>query len=390
MRKKLVFFLIWTLTIVFLFPTVMSCSGFDNVEKPGSIQPAGIAFITRMKEKPHSYLVVSINNDSYNIMELGTWYFPGNAIFYQCWSADRTSLVHIEGSIEAPVKWLSIVNANGTNHHRLFDVIDMNIRGFSLSPDGETVIMAREERKVIEVPHEGHIDLETKYPHNIYAIGVNSGECRQLTDFLDIQAENPVFSPDGSKIAFIGRTDDPQTHFDIYVIDSNGKNLRRLTHYHDFLAFYQGLQWSPDGKKIYYGLETLMLSDIDHYDDIFVLEVASGESTNLTNTREIDDVEFRLSPDGKRIAFMSGKDITYHLYVMDSDGTNTTMISKSAGQASWMPDSKTLIATGRGEDGISYAIITIDTRNFETNTLLSYTAISDNYSNMSYPVWLGK
>ena len=334
---------------------------------------------------------MSTNQDGTDPIELGRWVYTGRIDFHQCWSSGGKRLVFIDGARLDPVRWVSVVDADGSSR-RLVEITD--IRGMSISPDGRTVLLARQERRVIEIPHEGHIDLETKYPINISAIDVDSSEVKALTDFTDIEAESPVFSPDLKSIAFIGRTDDPETHFDIYVMNADGSGLLRLTHNHGFISFYQGLQWSPDSRKILYGLETLMLSDIDHYDDIFVLDVESGQSVNITNTPESDDAYFTWSPDGKKIAFMSIVELRPGIsdtgvYVTDSYGSNVKRIAGLEGRPSWLPDGKTLIATGRAEDG-TLAIVTVDVESGGFRLLVPYTSISDNYSAPSDAMWLGK
>ena len=55
---------------------------------------------------------------------------------------------------------------------------------------------------------------------------------------------DPMYSPDGLKIAFIATHDgDPE----IYVMNSNGTGLRKLT---DNTAVDAAPSWSPDGGKI--------------------------------------------------------------------------------------------------------------------------------------------
>jgi Tol biopolymer transport system component len=337
-------------------------------------------------------VVVAANQDGTGLQELGDWVYTGHIDFHQCWSSVGNRFVFIDGARQDPVRWLSVVDSDGDGRRRLVEVTD--IRGLSISPDGGTVLMAQQEQRVIEIPHEGHIDLETRYPVNIFSVVVESGEVKRFTDFVDIQAESPVFSPDLSKIAFIGRTDDPQTHFDIYVMNADGSGLLRLTHNHGFVSFYQGLQWSPDSTKILYGLETLMLSDIDHYDDAFVLDVASGQSTNLTNTPEIDDAYFSWSPDGNKIAFMSTRELRPGIsdtgvFVMGAAGENVTEVPALGGRPAWLPDSRTLIATGRAEDG-TLAVVIASVEHGESQTLFPYASISDKYSFIADLVWLGR
>lgn len=378
-----------SLWVALLMSTIIvSCAAPGEKTQAAETGPR-IAFITRNAATPRDYLVVSANQDETDPEELGSWLYTGRIDFHQCWSSGGKRLVFIDGARLDPTRWISVVDSDGNNRRRLTEAT--YIRGMSISPDGETVLLAREDRKVVEVPHDGHVDLETRYPVNIFGVSVDSGEMKRITDFNGIQAESPVFSPDGKQIAFVGRTDDPQTHFDVYVMDADGTDLRRLTHNHSFVSF-QGLQWSPDSNKVLYGLETLMLSDIDHYDDVFVIDVASSKSTNLTNTPEIDDAYFTWSPDGRNIAFVSTETLRPGIwdtgvYVMDANGSNVRRIAGLEGRPSWLPDSVTLMATGRAEDG-TLAIVIARVDNGERKTLFAYSSISRKYSGVSDVVWL--
>jgi len=63
-------------------------------------------------------------------------------------------------------------------------------------------------------------------------------------------------------------------------------------------------------------------------------------STSSTNVRPT------WSPDGKRIAYQSNRDGTYHIYVMDTDGGNTKQLSSGSDiddrHPAWSPDSSAI------------------------------------------------
>ena len=67
---------------------------------------------------------------------------------------------------------------------------------------------------------------------------------KRLTDST-IAAFYPVWSPDGTKIAF-------HANLGIYVMSSEGKDVKRLSH----AELNGGLSWSPDGKKIVFRQKT--------------------------------------------------------------------------------------------------------------------------------------
>jgi dipeptidyl aminopeptidase/acylaminoacyl peptidase len=115
--------------------------------------------------------------------------------------------------------------------------------------------------------------------------------------FLDMESVgSPAISPDGSQIVFartwIDKIKD-QSRSNIWVIDTAGTRLRELTRgsWRDSAPV-----WSPDGSKLAF------LSDRDGTTQLHVLFVATGELAQLTHT-ERAPAGVTWSPDGKQIAF---------------------------------------------------------------------------------------
>jgi WD40-like Beta Propeller Repeat len=102
----------------------------------------------------------------------------------------------------------------------------------SFSPDGSTLLVMRQD-------NERGGDLET------VALRFDG----RTSSLLVGEGILPVYSPDGSRIAlfrFHGRSEQS----DLYVIDADGANLRRLTHTPDRDEFFAG--WDPSGERIAY------------------------------------------------------------------------------------------------------------------------------------------
>src|SRR5215471_3250624 len=80
---------------------------------------------------------------------------------------------------------------------------------------------------------------------HLFRLPVTGGAATQLT-FGPYYDSDPVFSPDGSRIAFVSNRDGSDGN--IFVLDIASNKISQLTH--DYQAGYQA--WSPDGKTIAY------------------------------------------------------------------------------------------------------------------------------------------
>jgi Tol biopolymer transport system component/DNA-binding winged helix-turn-helix (wHTH) protein len=114
-----------------------------------------------------------------------------------------------------------------------------------------------------------------------------------------------VWSRDEKKVVY-DREDDESGS--LYLANADGSNEIKL-------PFPVGnMDWSPDGSKIVY--------QYGHGNvDIYLYTLATGKSEVIVNDSSFDaDPSF--SPDGKKIAFVSGRDGNQEIYVEDIDGTN--------------------------------------------------------------------
>jgi dipeptidyl aminopeptidase/acylaminoacyl peptidase len=141
-------------------------------------------------------------------------------------------------------------------------------------------------------------------------------------------AWNPRLSPDGQRIAFIGRVGGVD---DIYVVGFDGTKLQRVTNNN---RNNRHPSWSPDGLLLAYG------SDRAGNWDIFVSKLDGAEARNLTNSPSDDNLP-AWSPDGKKIAFQSDRSGKMQIFVMDAAGGSPTNISNSPGPdqyPQWSPN----------------------------------------------------
>ena len=90
---------------------------------------------------------------------------------------------------------------------------------------------------------------------DVYKTGDKGGVVQKMTDTPDISERDPAWSPDGTKLAMSvevppvqgGGSTSPQS--DVYVVDSNGGNLRAITMNE---AIDDMPQWAPTGDALYF------------------------------------------------------------------------------------------------------------------------------------------
>ncbi|MDH7447163.1 amidohydrolase family protein [Aquimarina sp. 2201CG14-23] len=100
---------------------------------------------------------------------------------------------------------------------------------------------------------------------------------------------------------------------------------------------WMNLDVSPDGKTIVFDL----------LGDIYSIPVSGGKAKTL-RTGIPFEVQPRFSPDGNKISFTSDAGGGDNIWIMDTDGSNATQITKEKfrllNNATWMPDNNYLIA----------------------------------------------
>ncbi|HEY9283827.1 MAG TPA: DUF4214 domain-containing protein, partial [Pyrinomonadaceae bacterium] len=236
-------------------------------------------------------------------------------------------------------------------------------------------------------------------------IYVMNGDGTGLTNLTNNPAQDvtPVWSPDGTRIAFSSTRTGPGNtggHTNIYVMDADGGNVRLLTHHTDeeedgTIDNWVILDpaWSPDGTKLVYAVDTL--EGAGHL--VIVNADGSGGETFINASGAADPA---WSPDGTRIAYIARESVfnpednfaVRYLLVVNADGSGKTRVAVAppffsvgfglpqVNGPAWSPDGKRLAFASNisGNDEI-YSV---------SATGGPLTPLTDHPAQDQMPVWL--
>lgn len=140
---------------------------------------------------------------------------------------------------------------------------------------------------------------------------------------------------------------------DIYVINADGTNLKRLT---TNTGAEFDPKWSPDGKRIVYRDSR---RGVNHDDEIYVMNADGSGQANLSNSPSSDEWGPAWSPDGTKIAFNSTRAHPQlpQLFVMNADGSGVKQLTeREAEYPTWSPDGTKIAFMSSGPDYEIYVI----------------------------------
>ncbi|MEZ4519232.1 MAG: 6-bladed beta-propeller [Chloroflexota bacterium] len=202
----------------------------------------------------------------------------------------------------------------------------------------------------------------------LYSSNPDGSNPVRLTNNTYVDA-GPVWSPDGTKIAFHSLRNGS---YDIYVMDADGSNETQLTFTNPANEFVAS--WSPDGTKLAFD------SNRNGDRQIFIMNADGSNQTAITPDDSDDDFNPSWSPDGTRIAFQSTRDGNDEIYIMDADGANPVNLSQSIYsdmRPDFSPDGTQILYTSN-KDGIYNLEIYVMQVDGSLQTRLTNTAFNNN------------
>jgi dipeptidyl aminopeptidase/acylaminoacyl peptidase len=211
---------------------------------------------------------------------------------------------------------LWLMNRMGGEAKKITDVPN-DIEDYVWSPDGKKVLLVMDDIDYADTASSGIRDpyIITRYhfkedisgyldnrKSHLYILDLASGNIDTLTSG-NYNESDPVWSPDGKKIAFVSNhtaEPDKNENDDIFVMDAvKGATPAQLTHWNgeDISP-----QWSPDGKWIAY-LQSSSDENFTMYGEniLAVISADGGEASLISASSDKQISQPRWSKDGKNI-----------------------------------------------------------------------------------------
>jgi Tol biopolymer transport system component len=200
--------------------------------------------------------------------------------------------------------------------------------GLTWSPDGSRIAFVAFKQA-----------LGTGGPTEIRVVDVDGTDERRLTR-AGTQDTEPAWSPDGRQIVFtrgflrFSRSDQRYEHTrsEIWRVNADGRNARRLTRTRrEIEDFFPA--WSPDGRRIAFA------SDRSGNRDIYVMD-RNGRALRRLTRGPGEDRWPAWAPHGHRIAFISDRSGNDEIFVMKANGSDQRRLTRSPradDQPVWRP-----------------------------------------------------
>jgi TolB protein len=246
---------------------------------------------------------------------------------------------------------IHVIGVDGTGLVRLGDAGPHHDREPNWSPDGTRLVFDSDRR--------GHRD--------IHALSISDNRVTRLTDDA-AEDKMAAWSPDGRQIVFVSNRSGSR---ELWLMSADGARMRQLTtsgapnvvprpswspdgrliayaserqptdlnplEWRQILlitpdgrlrdpitapAFPGNQQWSPDGRRLVFDDHPGGVDDDSRGEwEIFTTDLDGTNRTRLT-TNAVNDWAPSWSPDGGTIAYCSGLNDQYEIWLMDSDGAN--------------------------------------------------------------------
>jgi tricorn protease len=187
-----------------------------------------------------------------------------------------------------------------------------NVEGFDISPDGKRGLFCARG--------------------DIFTVPAQKGKILNLTSTSGVHDRNPVWSPDGSRIAFIS---DKSGTDEVYTVKPDGSDLTQITS--DGVSYRYELSWSPDSKKLINSDKTM---------NMYIIDVDSKTSKNIAKSKVWEIRDFDWSPDSRFVTYTDFVDNNEQVvFIYSTEQDKAYQVSDKyydSGHPNFSPDGKYL------------------------------------------------
>ena len=195
---------------------------------------------------------------------------------------------------------LFVSKRDGSNIRRLTDAPGYDAEG-SYSPDGKLIAfcsMRHAYTGALSPEDKKRLEVDPAYFGDIYLMNADGSNVRRLTSTPGYDG-GPFFSPDGQRILW-RRFNEKGDTADVYTMKLDGSDVRRLT---DFGAMSWAPYFHPSGDYVIYTANKLGFANFE----LFLVDaLGAKEPVRVTYTDGFDGLPV-FSPDGKKLAWTSGR-----------------------------------------------------------------------------------
>ena len=189
-----------------------------------------------------------------------------------------------------------------------------------------------------------------RYPSaRLYTMEADGGAPRILTPHLNwlyvAGSVPPTWSPDGERIAYVQESEYSNQRL-LFTVEENGFGLRGVT------AVTTGASWAPEGRRVAFGKALARDSPDDPYSTLCMAELDDRGRPRLSQITPSDAFpgpvgirHVNWSPDGDEILFtvreIHRNNLVYSVYLVRPDGTGLRRLLEDERLytvAAWSPD----------------------------------------------------
>lgn len=282
------------------------------------------------------------------------------------WIEDGKRIAFISSESGKPQVWL--MDADGESRIQLSDV-EQGVEGFRISPDGKKIVMvatikyARTAQEVYpdlpkanariidDLMYKHWDEWVTEIPHPFIAdIDLAKNQMSPVKDIMQDEPyeapmrpfggiESLAWSPDSKQLVYVSRKKTGMeyavsTNSDLYCYDIENATTRNLTE--GMMGYDTNPAFSPDGNYLAW-----LSMEHDGYESdknrIFIMDIESGEKTDLTANWDYTADSFAWAPDGKSIYFIAPKDGVTPIFNVDMEGHVSTIAEGVCDYAALQP-----------------------------------------------------